>query len=46
MVAVRVMPVVALPAGSLVARANWIFESSTRLFHTGGTLRASAFFAR
>src|SRR5687768_11013396 len=43
---VRVMPVVALPDGSFVASANWMFASATMPFHTGGTLLLSAFFAR
>ena len=43
---VRVMPVVGLPFGSFVARANWTLTSDTRPFQTGGTLDLSVFLAR
>src|SRR2546430_1485182 len=42
---VRVMPVVAAPLGSLVARAKRTCESTTKLLHTGGVLLLSGFVA-
>src|SRR4029450_6183324 len=45
-VLVKVMPVVALPAGSLVARANSIWASATRPLKTPGVLLLSGFLAR
>ncbi len=45
-VAVRMIPVVALPFGSFVASANWMLASATRPFHTAGAFFASVFVAR
>src|SRR5213592_4435895 len=43
---VRVIPVVFLPAGSFLARANWMFASVTSPVHTPGTMLLSALLAR
>ena len=45
-VAVRVIPVVAFPLGSFVARANCTLASATRPFQTAGVFFASVLVAR
>ena len=46
LVEVRVMPLVGLPEGSVVARKNSILASATSPANTGGTLATSALVAR
>src|ERR671914_1027256 len=45
-VLVRITPLVVLPFGFLVARANLMPASATKPLHTEGTLLLSVFFAR